>query len=377
MKGVQSISIRRLPINKRLAIIGGGLLAIALAVVVYVLVNLPVHNAEIVPTNLSSLPDLVITSAYVSMVDSNGRCLPYYGFNVTVVNQGNAPALDVTLAETSTGQEVHIGNLNPLQSISMPFVVKAPNAVYTMIADPQNSIVESNESNNSATFSEATATPVAACLPLQFGDGIPTSISTPMPVQAQPTTIQQVTPEPLPTIISTPQNNSGMDLESPTFVILKSSDINTSNFLKVDDGLEVSDRSDCLPKDCAFSVWKILQQEALAPSSTSSLQIVISLRSFQTLEDAKSSAVKGMENGGQPGYRLLEVPSDILPEQSWAYAHAGWFVVVTTTYGNMEIDVSLSHSTGGIDINESDKAVALLVNLAKMQIDKIIFAKNK
>lgn len=153
-------------------------MAIAL-VVVLVFVNLRVQSAEIVPTNISSLPDLAITSAYVSMVDSNGRCLPYYGFNVTVVNQGNAPAFDVALTETNTGQEVHIGTLDPHQSISMPFVAKASSGAYTVIADPQNSIVESNESNNSATSSEATATPVASCLPLPFGDG--TDIPTPAP----------------------------------------------------------------------------------------------------------------------------------------------------------------------------------------------------
>jgi len=168
-----------------------------------------------------------------------------------------------------------------------------------------------------------------------------------------------------------------LNLESPISVILKSSDINTSNLLKVDDGLEISDRSGCLPKDCAISVWKILQQESLAPSSTSSLQLVISLRSFQTPEDANSSAVKGMENGGRPGYRLLETPVNILPEQSWAYAHAGWFVVVTTTYGNMEIALSLGHGSGGIGIDESEKAAILLENLAKMQIDKLILAGNK
>jgi len=75
------ISTRRIPMNKMFVIIGGGLLAIALGVVL-VLLNLPVQSAEIVPTNVSSsLPDLAITSAYVSLVDSNGRCLPYYGFN--------------------------------------------------------------------------------------------------------------------------------------------------------------------------------------------------------------------------------------------------------------------------------------------------------
>jgi len=166
-------------------------------------------------------------------------------------------------------------------------------------------------------------------------------------------------------------------LESPTSVILKSNDINTSNLLKVDDGLEISDRSDCLPKDCAVSVWKILQQESLAPSSTSSLQLGISLRSFQTTEDANSNREKLSNIGGQPGYRLLEVPVNILPEQSWAYAHAGWFVVVTTTYGNMEIALSLSHSSGGMGIDESERVVILLENLAKLQIDKLLLAENK
>ena len=174
--------------NKLFAIIGGGLLAIAL-IVVLVLVNLPFQSAEIVHTNVSALPDLAITSAYVSMVDSNGRCLPYYGFNVTVVNQGNAPAPDVTLVETNTGQEVHVGTLDPLQSISMPFVAKAASGAYTVVADPQNIIIESNESNNSATFSEATATPVASCLPLQFGDGTHTPTSSPTVALAPSVTV--------------------------------------------------------------------------------------------------------------------------------------------------------------------------------------------
>ena len=153
-------------------------MAIAL-IVMLVFVNLRVQSAEIMPTNISSLPDLAITSAYVSMVDSNGRCLPYYGFNVTVVNQGNAPAFDIALTETNTGQEVHIGVLDPHQTISMPFVAKASSGAYTVIADPQNIIVESNESNNSATFSEATATPVASCLPLQLADDTDTPTTSP------------------------------------------------------------------------------------------------------------------------------------------------------------------------------------------------------
>jgi hypothetical protein len=145
----------------------------------------PVTPIISTPTAVSSLPDLAITSAYVSMVDNNGICLGYYGFNVTVVNQGNAPASDVLIAETNTGQQVGIGRLDAHQSISMPFVTKSARGAYTVVADPQNVIVESNESNNSATFSESTATPPADCPLALPQDSTPTPFSvdanTPLP----------------------------------------------------------------------------------------------------------------------------------------------------------------------------------------------------
>jgi len=215
--GIQPISTWRISVKKLFAIIGGGILAIAM-IVVLILVNLPVQRSEIVPTDVSSLPDLLITSAYVSMVDSNGRCLPYYGFNVTVVNQGNAPAPDVILAETNTGQEVHIGTLDPLQSISMPFVAKATGGAYTVIADPQNIIVESNESNNSATYSEATATPVASCLPLQIevGTNTPTTLPTMAPIPSV-SMIASDTVTPTHTVVATT-----LELTSLPDLIIKS-----------------------------------------------------------------------------------------------------------------------------------------------------------
>ena len=67
-----------------------------------------------------------------------------------------------------------------------------------MIADPQNSIVESNESNNSATSSEPTATPVASCLPLQFGDGTDTPTASPT-MALIPSVIMMVTDTVTPT----------------------------------------------------------------------------------------------------------------------------------------------------------------------------------
>ena len=176
-----------------------------------------------------------------------------------------------------------------------------------------------------------------------------------------------------------PTNIPTADLAPLTSVILNSAEINTSDLLKVDDGLEISDRSDCLPKDCAFSIWDILQQELLALTGTnSSLQLAISLRSFQTPEDANSNTVKIIrENGGQPGIRMIEIPVTILPEQSWAYAEDGRIVFVIIIYENIQIGVSLSHSTAGIGINESEKAVVLLANLAKMQIDKLILSSKR
>lgn len=175
---LQPISTRRIPMNKNLALIGGGLVLVALVaslIAVFVFMNMPVQSAESTPTSVSDLPDLTISSAYVSMVDNNGICLSYYGLNVTVVNQGNAPAFDVMLTD-NTGQQVGIGDLNPLQSMSMSFVANAANGAYTAIVDPQNVITESNESNNNAIFSDATATPFAPCLTQQIEAGTPTAI---------------------------------------------------------------------------------------------------------------------------------------------------------------------------------------------------------
>ncbi len=190
--GVQPVSTWRFPVSKGFVIIGSGLLAVA-CIVVLVLDNLPVKSVENVPTNVSlpseltipsvventpsngsSLPDLVISSIYVSMVDFNGWCLPYYGVNVTVYNRGNASAADVTLTDINTGQEVQVGTLDPLQGMSMSFVAKAVSESYTVVADLHDTILESNEANNSGSFSEATATPVASCPPFPSGADTPT-----------------------------------------------------------------------------------------------------------------------------------------------------------------------------------------------------------
>lgn len=168
-----------------------------------------------------------------------------------------------------------------------------------------------------------------------------------------------------------------VDLMPLTAVILNSDEINASNLLKVNEGLEISDRTDCLPKDCAFRVWDILEQESLALTvSNSTLQLGISIRSFQTAEAANAHAEeKVRENGGQPGTRTIEIPSEILPEQSWAYAEDGRVIYLITVDGNRQIDVLLSQYTGGI--NDSEKAVVFLAKLARMQIDKFVLLNQR
>lgn len=156
-----------------------------------------------------------------------------------------------------------------------------------------------------------------------------------------------------------------------TSFILDSDKINDSNWLIVDDGLVISDREDCLPKDCAFSVWEVLQPEALGLTvSNSSLELVISLRSFQTPEDADSHVeITSRQYAGQPGKQWVEIPANILPDHSVAYAEDGRYVVLITVDRNILITFSLSSSTEGI--YETEKAVDLLANLAKIQIDKL------
>lgn len=133
-------------------------------------------------TPASDLPDLVITSAHVSMVDNNGHCLGAYGFILTVANEGNASAPDVLLVEASTGHQIDIGTMSAFQSITVPIPAVSPNGTYTLIADPQNLIVESNESNNSFAYFDSTATPPADCPLVALSDATPVPFSPSTPV---------------------------------------------------------------------------------------------------------------------------------------------------------------------------------------------------
>jgi DNA-binding CsgD family transcriptional regulator len=171
------VSTRGTPVKRRVAIASGSLITIILIVVI-VFTYGRAQNASATPIPDPLLPDLSISSAYVSMVDGNGRCLTYYGLVVTVANEGTVVAPDVFLAESNTGQTVGIGTLDPHQSITLPLVAKAANGVYEVVVDPQNAIIESNEDNNSAVFSGPTATPPASCPTINWNESTPTPFLT-------------------------------------------------------------------------------------------------------------------------------------------------------------------------------------------------------
>jgi hypothetical protein len=112
----------------------------------------------------TALPDLVITPVYVSTVGLNGQCLGNYYASASVLNQGNAPADNVIVLELATGHTIIVGRLEAGQKMDLQVPAGSPTGNYTLQADPQNLVVESNENNNIVSTVLATATPVMDCL---------------------------------------------------------------------------------------------------------------------------------------------------------------------------------------------------------------------
>ena len=121
----------------------------------------------IVATPIISLPDLMITSSLISMVDINGNCLPGYELIAVLFNQGDLSAPDVLVEELMSGHRIYVGTLEPYQSMVLQFPA-SPNGRYRIMIDPQNQILESDEANNIVTPPSIPATPPAYCLPYLF-----------------------------------------------------------------------------------------------------------------------------------------------------------------------------------------------------------------
>jgi len=117
------------------------------------------------PTSVPAvtLPDLVVTSINVTMIDANGRCLNGYYIQARILNQGNAPTEGVVALEVSSGQQVTLSRLEAGESVDIQIPAAASTGTYLINVDPQNAIPESNETNNNLSFLFPTPTPFAGC----------------------------------------------------------------------------------------------------------------------------------------------------------------------------------------------------------------------
>jgi len=110
------------------------------------------------------LPDLVVSFINLAMVDTNGRCLQGYHIQVTVSNQGVAPAEGINVVELSTSQIIHVDRLEAGQSFGFSLPASAAAGNYVLVIDPDNQVSELNETNNNLSFISPTPTPPLECI---------------------------------------------------------------------------------------------------------------------------------------------------------------------------------------------------------------------
>jgi len=136
-----------------------------------------------------AMPDLVVASMSVGMVDPYGVCVDGYRIFMSILNQGSAAAENVNVVEMSTGQTITIGRLDAGQKIDLSIPADPYQERYIINVDPENRIAESNETNNNLSYLLPIPTPFAGCAP------VPTLHVT--PALPPPTLVPPVTPSPV------------------------------------------------------------------------------------------------------------------------------------------------------------------------------------
>lgn len=139
------------------------------------------------PQPPAALPDLVISSVSLEMQGRQGNCVPAYApfeIHVSVTNQGESPAMNISVVETSTGTEIMIRALEPGQSTLIVFPAASGNGIYWIGVDALNDILESDDGNNSFSYVAPTPTPPLICTPVvqstqapqDFSGGVPLDV---------------------------------------------------------------------------------------------------------------------------------------------------------------------------------------------------------
>jgi len=132
------------------------------------------------PAVVSSLPDLVVSNVYLGMqgVPMNwAECIPNYGpfeIRAMIRNLGGATAYNISVTELSAGTNLTIGELGAGQGVELYFPISSASTAYNVTVDPQNTIPENNEGNNTFSYLAITPTPPALCTPTS-------DLSTPIP----------------------------------------------------------------------------------------------------------------------------------------------------------------------------------------------------
>jgi hypothetical protein len=137
------------------------------------------------PTSTSPLPDLAVTNMYLGMQDVPTNwmgCIPSYGpleIRAMIQNMGQATAYNINVVELSSGTILTIGELDAGQGMELFFPITSENVTHNVVVDPQNTIAESEEGNNTFSYSAITPTPPAFCTPTSAPSSY---LSTPIPV---------------------------------------------------------------------------------------------------------------------------------------------------------------------------------------------------
>lgn len=140
------------------------------------------------PTSVSeiAMPDLVVASINVGMIDPYGVCVDGYRIFTSILNQGSAPAKNVIAVEMSTGQTITVGRLDAGQKVDFSIPADPYQGRYIINVDPENLVVESNETNNNLSYLLPTPTPYVGCAPIATVETTPLP---PPPVTPSPVSI--------------------------------------------------------------------------------------------------------------------------------------------------------------------------------------------
>ncbi len=122
-------------------------------------------EAKMEPTQVETMPDLIVKYMYLEMEGRQGNCVAAYTpyeIRVVVENIGQASAGPFSVELNAAQQGVDKG-LAAGQSVVLHFPGTVPSGQYEASVDVADQVVERREDNNSLLFLAPTPTPPPLC----------------------------------------------------------------------------------------------------------------------------------------------------------------------------------------------------------------------